>query len=153
MMSDVSSRTGAAARLWMNGIFSVRIMWMMSVCESRLSMNQPDWKIASPAGGVARNTNHNNRNVVMSKTELIGPIQTMKRAIPVVSHLRGFTRNSLSIRSHGSESCEKSYRRLRTRSWTGSIGRNGMNALATRTLKTFPKFELAVILMYLMMLP
>ena len=35
----------------------------------------------------------------------------------------------------------------------GSIGRKGRNALATSTLNTFPKFELAVILMYLMTLP
>lgn len=33
------------------------------------------------------------------------------------------------------------------------MGRNGRNALATSTLSTLPKFELAVILMYLMTLP
>ncbi len=35
--------TGMAAVLCRNGIFSVRIMWTMSVCESSPSMNQPDW--------------------------------------------------------------------------------------------------------------
>lgn len=35
----------------------------------------------------------------------------------------------------------------------GIIGRNGRNALATITLNMFPKFELAVILMYFTMLP
>src|ERR1035437_4073500 len=39
------------------------------------------------------------------------------------------------------------------RSWIGSIGRKGRNALAMSTLNTFPKFELAVILMYLIVLP
>ena len=34
----------------------------------------------------------------------------------------------------------------------GSIGRKGRKVLAINTLNTFPKFELAVILMYLMML-
>ena len=35
----------------------------------------------------------------------------------------------------------------------GSMGRNGRNALAPRTLNMFPKFELVPILMYLTMLP
>ena len=54
--------------------------------------------------------------------------------MPPVSHCHGRRRNSGSIRSHGRDSCEKSYSRFRISSCTGSIGRKGMNALATSTL-------------------
>ena len=57
------------------------------------------------------------------------------------------------MRSNGIDSCEMSYSRLSTRICSGSSGRNGRNTLATSMLNTLPKFELAVILMYLMMLP
>ena len=41
IISVVNAITGAVAQLCMNGILRVRIMWMMSVCESRLSINHP----------------------------------------------------------------------------------------------------------------
>ena len=34
---------GQLARLWKNGIFLVRMMWMMSVCVRMDSTNQPVW--------------------------------------------------------------------------------------------------------------
>src|SRR5258708_38368314 len=43
MTAAVTSSTGGEAVLWMNGILCVRIMCTISVCDSRLSMNQPDW--------------------------------------------------------------------------------------------------------------
>ena len=43
MIKDVIPITGHVARLWMNGIFRVRIMCTIKVCESNPSMNHPDW--------------------------------------------------------------------------------------------------------------
>ena len=43
MIAVVSASTGAAATLCRKGIRRVRIMCTISVCVSRLSMNQPDW--------------------------------------------------------------------------------------------------------------
>src|ERR1700722_16468297 len=47
MINSVNSTTGATAVLWMNGIFSVRIVWTINVCVSSPSTNQPagnsDW--------------------------------------------------------------------------------------------------------------
>lgn len=43
-ITTVISRTGSAAQLWKNGIFSVLSMCTTKVCESSPSMNQPDWK-------------------------------------------------------------------------------------------------------------
>ena len=49
--------------------------------------------------------------------------------------------------------CEMSYSKFWISRCIGIIGRKGRNALANITLNIFPKFELAVILMYLLMLP
>lgn len=57
------------------------------------------------------------------------------------------------MRSKGIVVCEMSYKRFCTSRWMGIIGRNGRKALAAITLNMLPKFELAVILMYLTMLP
>src|SRR5881628_3860290 len=76
----VASTTGAAV-LWMNGIFSVRIMWTMSVCVSRPTTNHPDWNSDCSASVLAPNTCHMTQNVSTSKTELTGPMQTMNVAI------------------------------------------------------------------------
>jgi hypothetical protein len=40
-------------RLSMKGSLRVRIMWTMSVCENRDSMNQPVWNSAACAGVLA----------------------------------------------------------------------------------------------------
>ena len=44
MTSAVVTVNGQLARLWMNGIRLVRMTWMMSVCVSSDSTNQPVWK-------------------------------------------------------------------------------------------------------------
>ena len=41
MIKEVNATTGAVAQLCINGTFLVRIMWMISVCDNKLSMNQP----------------------------------------------------------------------------------------------------------------
>ena len=56
--SPVISITGSAAVLWMKGIFWVRSMCTTRVCESRPSMNQPDWNSDCISGLLAANTNH-----------------------------------------------------------------------------------------------
>ena len=92
MIAVVSPSTGADAALCRNGILRVRIMCTTSVCVSRLSRNQPDWKNAWCAGLLAPNTNHSSAKVVMSNTELDGPIHSMKRPMSLASHLRGLRR-------------------------------------------------------------
>ena len=42
--ANVDSPRTRAGRLWMKGIFRVRIMWTIRVCDRRPSTNQPDWK-------------------------------------------------------------------------------------------------------------
>ncbi len=44
-ISDVAIRA-PLARLWMKGICAVRMMWMISVCVSSDSTNQPVWNRA-----------------------------------------------------------------------------------------------------------
>ena len=50
MMTAVVAINGQLARLWRNGIRLVRMMWIMSVCVSRDSTNQPVWKSDALAG-------------------------------------------------------------------------------------------------------
>ena len=57
------------------------------------------------------------------------------------------------MRSNGMVVCEISYSRFWMSRWIGIIGKNGRNALANMTLNMLPKFELAVILMYLLIFP
>ncbi len=40
-MISVVVMSAVLARLWKNGILAVRIMWMIKVCVSRDSTNQP----------------------------------------------------------------------------------------------------------------
>ena len=37
---------GVLARLWMKGIFAVRMIWMINVCVKSDTTNQPIWKSA-----------------------------------------------------------------------------------------------------------
>ena len=43
MMIAVVTISGQLARLWRKGMRLVRMMWMMSVCVSSDSTNQPVW--------------------------------------------------------------------------------------------------------------
>ena len=52
----------------------------------------PDWKSDCFSTVLAANTFHITKNVTTSKIELIGPMNTMKRAIPLASHFRGCLR-------------------------------------------------------------
>ncbi len=92
MIAPVNASTGADAMLRRNGMRRVRIMCTIRVCESRPSMNQPDWNSDWCATSLAPNQCHISQNVVMSNTELTGPIQTMKRPMSPASHLRGWRR-------------------------------------------------------------
>ena len=58
IIRKVSPSTGQEAVLWMNGIFRVRIMCTMRVCDSNPSMNQPDWKSDCISGDVHPKMNH-----------------------------------------------------------------------------------------------
>ena len=80
-------------------------------------------------------------------------MHSTKRVIERMSHCRGSARYSSSTASLATAVCEKSYSRLLSRICTGAIGRNGRIRLAPSTLNMLPKLELAVILMYLRMLP
>src|ERR1039457_3281217 len=143
--------SGQLARLWMNGILLVRIIWMIRVWVNSDSTNQPVW---NKAGSFQLLNRYNiMKNVRQSKIELIGPINKIKRRILSMVHWRGLISHSASTSSVGMVVCEKSYRRLLISTWIGSMGRNGRNALAPTTLNMLPKFELAAILMYLTMLP
>ncbi|MCY1525078.1 hypothetical protein D9M68_600450 [compost metagenome] len=130
----------------------VRIRCTISVCDSRPSTNQPDWNSVWCSGALAWNTYHMSAYVAISKTELIGPKNTMKRPRPSGSHCWGRFSNSSSTLSNGIAVWEMSYIKFCNSRWMGSMGRNGRKALATRTEKTLPKFELAVIFRYLSML-
>ncbi len=46
MMSRLMTSSGHAARLPMNGIPGVRMMWTIKVCVNSPSTNQPDWNSA-----------------------------------------------------------------------------------------------------------
>ena len=47
MMIAVVTISGQLARLWRKGMRLVRMMWMMSVCVSSDSTNQPVWNRAT----------------------------------------------------------------------------------------------------------
>ena len=47
MPVKVSNVTGAEARLWINGSFGVRIMWITSVWLHMDSTNHPAWNMAA----------------------------------------------------------------------------------------------------------
>ena len=76
----------------------------------------------------------------------------MKRPMSAGFHFSGFLPSSSSTLSNGIAICEMSYRRFCTSSCSGSIGKKGRNVVATSTENTLPKFELAVMRMYLSML-
>src|ERR1700736_4917493 len=86
MINSVSSTTGATAVLWTKGIFSVRIVWTIKVCVSSPSTNQPDWNRDCVAVVLAPKPYHKITNVAMSKSELMGPIHSVKVAMLRASH-------------------------------------------------------------------
>src|SRR5476651_489203 len=153
MIRVVITVTGSAAVLWKNGILRVRSMCTTRVCDSKPSMNQPDWNRDCISTLLAANTYHIRAKVVMSKIDEVGPIQIMKRPMFLASHLRGLLRYSLSILSHGRASWDMSYIRFFISKWIASIGMNCFIDLATTTENTLPKLELAVMFRYFMMLP
>ncbi len=56
MITAVIAISGPEARLWRNGSLRVRMTWMIKVCVSRLSTNQPVWNSAAFSMGQALNT-------------------------------------------------------------------------------------------------
>src|SRR5476651_554282 len=104
----VMTMIGSDAVLWKKGIFWVRSICTTRVCDSRPSINQPDWNNAWASTLLAANTYHIRAKVVMSKIDEVGPIHSMKRPMFFASHLRGLRRYSLSILSHGRASWEMS---------------------------------------------
>jgi len=123
----VSNATGIDARLWKKGIFGVRIMWITRVWLHIDSTNHPAWKTAiycaltigsaswwnsAPPVASGQIIKYNSRYVEMSKTELVGPSHNINLLIEDASHLRGFSKNSLSTLSHGIAVHERSYIRF-----------------------------------------
>ena len=51
MTTTVVAISGQLARLWRNGIRFVRMTWMISVCVSSDSTNQPVWNSERAAAG------------------------------------------------------------------------------------------------------
>ena len=57
MMATLVTISGQDGQLWRNGILFVRMTWMISVCVSRLSTNQPVWNrlwLCAAASGARR---------------------------------------------------------------------------------------------------
>ena len=113
--NDISV-SGSDARLWINGIFGVRSMCMTNVCVHMDSTNQPAWNTAiniacveesviwwyiCPPVTAGQIMKYSNVYVVISNTELVGPIQSMNLLIEDASHFLGTARNSLSTLSQG----------------------------------------------------
>ena len=165
--SAVSSVSEAAGLLWTNGRRSVRSRWITRVCVHMDSTNQPVWNtsansarwsgVASASHGAPATSGHTIQNraakVRMSKTELTGPSPSMKLTMPRASQVRGRAKNELSTRSQGSATQLTVYAMPSRSSCRALMGKNGKNAAATSTERTLPKLELAVVLMYLMVLP
>src|ERR1700722_3980152 len=86
IINSVNSTTGATAVLWMNGIFSVRIVWTINVCVSSPSTNQPDWNSDWAAIVLAPKPYHKIANIAMSNSELMGPTYNVKFAMLRASH-------------------------------------------------------------------
>ena len=150
--ASVMPSSGHDGRLWTKGSLGVRIRYTTSVCVSRPTTNQPDWNSVWFSGVLAWNTYHISAKVRMSNTELMGPKNTMKRPRSFGFHCSGWRTSSSSTLSNGMAICEMSYSRFCTSRCSGSMGKNGKNALAISTENTLPKLELAVMRMYFSML-
>ena len=87
----------------------------------------------------------------MSKSELTGPKNLMNFPRLLPDHSRGFSHSSSSTLSQSNERQRVSYKRLNGKSWRAVIGKNGRRTEASTIEKIFPKLELAVIFMYLVM--
>ena len=77
----------------------------------------------------------------------------MNDTMDLASHVLGSRRNSSSTLSQGIAVQLMVYATPSSRSCSAVMGRKGRNALATSTENTLPKLELAVVLMYLIVLP
>jgi|LakMenEpi03Aug12_release.lakeMendotaPanAssembly.Ray.scaffolds.fasta_scaffold210527_4 hypothetical protein len=106
--ATVMAERPTLARLSRNGIRSVRITWMTSVCVTSDSTNQPVRKTAARAGSSQPNPNQSTANVSMSKSELTDPRQRMNRAIWPVAHGCGAATSSGSTSSPGIGTWEQS---------------------------------------------
>src|SRR3972149_430210 len=111
-------------------------------------MNQPVWKSGSEALKKASNV----KKVRKSKIELIGPMNTMKSRIRVISQCRGFRMNEGSTLSVGMVTWARSYRKLFSKICLGNMGRKGRNKNAAAMLNILPKFELLPMKRYFMTL-
>ena len=114
----MTAASAGAGRLCTYGTRSVRSVCSTSVCVQSDSTNQPVWKTAAKAAMPATSpdavssaqgapvtagatTKNSAANVRRSKTELVGPIQSMKPTMERASQRRGRARNSSSMRSQG----------------------------------------------------
>ena len=68
LTTAVVAVSAVLARVCKNGIRSVRITWMMNVCVTSDSTNQPVWKSGALPGSVQPKRNRRAANVVKSKS-------------------------------------------------------------------------------------
>src|SRR5215470_8017499 len=121
---------------------------MISVWVAIDSTNQPLRNSVGPAWS----SDSNIQKVMKSKTELSGPKMYMKCRTNLMSQAAGRASVSGSTLSVGMASWPVSYRRLFSRIWDGSNGRNARNKEAPAALKMFPKFEEVAISTYFIVL-
>src|SRR5262249_61488493 len=110
---------------------------MISVWVAIDSTNQPLRNSVGPAWSSESKA----QKVMKSKTELSGPKTYMKCRTNVMSQPAGRLSVSGSTLSVGMASWPVSYRRLFSRIWDGSNGRNDRNKEAAAALNMFPKLE------------
>lgn len=116
MMDRVITMTGREARLWIKGIYLVRIIWTTKVWVRRPTTNQPDWKSGAWSSVFAPKIVHIIQKVAISKTEEIGPTQSIKCPISSAFHCWGSLIYSKSIWSQGRDTCEM----LQSKFWARS---------------------------------
>src|SRR6266540_863730 len=131
---SVVASSGGLGRLRKNGTRWVRMMKFTSVWVARDSTNQPLWNSVSPASKTQIIT----PNVMKSYIELIGPKNIMNRRMNEVSQWAGRLSSSSSTLSVGMVISLTSYRKLFSRIWVGSIGRNDSTSEPPAALNMFP---------------
>src|SRR5215813_10081937 len=121
---------------------------MISVWVAMDSTNQPERNSVGPAWSSESKA----QKVMKSKTELSGPKTYMNCRTNLMSQAAGRASASGSTLSAGIASWPVSYRRLFSRIWEGSNGRNARNKEAPAALNMFPKFEEVAISTYFIVL-
>src|SRR5690625_2482413 len=71
MINEVITITGTLAQLCTNGIFFVRIICTINVCETSPNTNQPEWNRLCDSGELALNTkkHHREKHIVKNRAD------------------------------------------------------------------------------------